>query len=373
MALPPSGTRFPLIRPVIPPPEAWVPYLKASYERRYFTNFGVNEQAFSESLAQRFCPNGGEVVLACSATAALTAALVGLGVRGRVAVPGFTFPATVQAIIAAGCQPLVLDVDPDTWELSVPILEAALAKSDIAAIMPVRVFGFVRDHSDLIAFAQRNRLPIIFDAAAALGHVPFPISADQPDYLEIFSLHATKSFAVGEGGATLCAPATARQIRRAMNFGLNEDRTFGDGLNGKMSEFQAAVGRAALAILDPLLKARQDVAAMYANLLQPSNRVRLASATDNCPWSVFPVLTAPGTDVPALVAKAADMGLQLRRYYHPSIRTGYRGKQSEPAYLAADLPVAEALSEHMVCLPVYADLRDDERVELCGIVRELFM
>lgn len=213
MALPSPGIKFPLIRPVIPPPEAWVPYLTESYHRRYFTNFGVNEQTFSNRLAQRFCTAGGEAVLATSATTALTAALIGLGVRGRVAVPGFTFPATLQAIIAAGCQPLVLDVDPETWELSVPILEAALARSDIAAIMPVRVFGFVRDHSDLIGFARRNHLPIIFDAAAALGHVSFPITEAQSDYLEIFSLHATKSFAIGEGGATLCTPAVARDIR----------------------------------------------------------------------------------------------------------------------------------------------------------------
>jgi dTDP-4-amino-4,6-dideoxygalactose transaminase len=372
MSLPPTGTKFPLIRPVMPPPEAWLPYLQTAYDRRYFTNFGPNEQLLSARLAERFGQPGGEVVLASSATAALTAALIAMDVHGTVIVPGFTFPATVQAVIAAGCRPLVLDVDPETWELSARDVEKAINLMPIAAIMPVRVFGFVRDQTDLVSVAERHGLPIIFDSAAALGHTRFPVGASYPRYVEVFSLHATKSFAVGEGGATLCSPKIAARIRKAMNFGLNEDRSFGDGLNGKMSEFQAAVGLAALDMLDPLLRRRREMAEFYEKLLRPLNSVSLAPETQNCPWAVYPVLTAPGTNVPALMEHAAVHGLQLRRYYHPSIRRGYRGSQSTPGYLANDLPVSELLSEHMICLPVYADVSDSEKTELSRIAGTLF-
>ncbi len=166
--MPTSPPRFPLICPVLPKPEAWLPYLQTSYDHHYFTNFGPNEQLLSRRLADRFCPNG-EVVLACNATAALTATLIALNVHGLVAVPAFTFPATLQAIGAAGCQPLLLDVDPVTWELQPATVARAMERHRIDAIMPVRVFGFVRDNAEMIALASDRNIPVVFDAAAALA------------------------------------------------------------------------------------------------------------------------------------------------------------------------------------------------------------
>lgn len=367
-----TGVRFPLTRPVMPKPEHWLPYLTTSYDRHYFTNFGPNEQLLSRRIAGRFCAPGGEAVLTCNATAALTAALVALGVRGNVAIPAFTFPATLHAVIAAGCRPVLLDVDPVTWELSAEIVAEAMRRCDIHALMPVRVFGFVRDHADLLALAHRQGVPVIFDSAAALGHVRFPISDADQNYVEVFSLHATKSFAVGEGGAILCPPRIARDVRRVLNFGLNADRSFGDGMNAKMSEFQAAVGLAALDMLDPLLERRRQVAAAYTAHFARLDGVALAPDTRFCPWSVYPVLTAAGTDVPEVVSAAAKAGLQLRRYYHPSLERGYCGTMVTPLIPGGDLPVSRRISEGMLCLPVYADMTEAELAWIMPVLTDLF-
>jgi dTDP-4-amino-4,6-dideoxygalactose transaminase len=247
-----------------------------------------------------------------------------------------------------------------------------MQRTRIDAIMPVRVFGFVRNHEDIIALASDRNIPVVFDAAAALGHSRVDVGQHAPNYAEVFSLHATKSFAVGEGGAVFCVSSLAAKIRKAMNFGLNPDRSFADGMNAKMSEFQAAVGLAALEMLDPLLARRKAMVGSYQSSLSALNSISLPIETQNCPWSLFPVLTATGTDVPALIDRAAEQELQLRRYYHPSLTRGYEGNLMKPVCLDAELPVAEHLSDHMVCLPVYADVDDHELVELRSIVSQLF-
>jgi dTDP-4-amino-4,6-dideoxygalactose transaminase len=356
---------------VLPKPEAWLSYLQTAYDNHYFTNFGLNEQLLGRRLADRFCPQG-EAVLTCNATAALTATLMALGVHGVVAVPAFTFPATLQAIGAAGCQPLLLDVDPVTWEMQAETVARAMERTHIDAIMPVRVFGFVRDHEEMISLAAQRDIPVVFDSAAALGHSRFSVGEHAPFYAEVFSLHATKSFAAGEGGAVFCAPSLALRIRKAINFGLSTDRSFTDGMNAKMSEFQAAVALAALDMLEPLLARRKAMAALYQRSLNELNGITLPVQTQDCPWSLFPVLTAAGTDVPAFLRRASEFGLQLRRYYHPSLVRGYKGKMITPVCSDLQLSIAEHLSEHMVCLPVYADATDEELSALISIVPMVF-
>jgi dTDP-4-amino-4,6-dideoxygalactose transaminase len=372
MSTAPKALRFPLIRPVLPSPVAWLPYLQPAYDRHYFTNFGPSERLLSQRIAGRFCAPGGEAVLASNATIALTATLMALGVRGRVAIPAFTFPATLHAVLAAGCRPVLLDVDPLTWELTSTIVRQALADGPLAAIMPVRSFGFMRDHSEMIMLARAAGIPIVFDSAAGLGHVRLPIGgSDDAGYSEVFSLHATKSFAIGEGGAILCAPVLAAQLRRTLNFGLNEDRSFGDGINGKMAEVQAAVGNAALDMLDGLLARRLQVVDAYVEMFRPYNSLTLPVRTAGCPWSVFPVLLPEECDTMAVVEKAASRGLQVRRYYFPSLLQGYRGR-GDVDVGAGPFETAEALSNRMVCFPVYADMTDGEIDEIRDVVEFVF-
>ncbi len=356
--------KYPLIRPLIPPVASWSGHLQEAYRRRYFTNFGPAEQAFGDALLDAFGRPGETCVLCCSATLGLTAALLALDAQGPVAVPAFTFPASLHAILAARLDPVICDVDPASWELSADAVHAALGGRRPGALMPVRAFGFVRALDEMCDLGAELDAPLVIDAAAALGGDRR--AGRYPDrYVEVFSLHATKALGIGEGGA-LFAPAGLRpELERALNFGLWADRSFGYGLNGKMSEFQAAVGLAVLEIHPQLLERRRAMARRYAEHLAGRPGVGIAPDMLAAPCSTYPVLMPRGCDVEAFAAGSLALGAQLRRYYHPSLSQGFH----RSGY-AADTPVADDLADRMLCLPVYADASPAEIDELIGIFDE---
>jgi dTDP-4-amino-4,6-dideoxygalactose transaminase len=360
-----ASFKYPFTRPVIPPVEAWAGFLGESYERRYFTNFGPVEQRFTRELQTAFGRPDEACVLCSNATAGLTAALVALQVRGPVAAPSFTFPATLDAILAARCEPVICDVDPSSWELSADTVRAAMGGRRPAAIMSVRPFGLVRGQADLVELAAGWDIPLVIDAAAALG-VDRSGPAPACDYLEVFSLHATKSFGIGEGGAVFGPARLKPALERALNFGLRADRSFDYGLNGKMSEFQAAVGLSVLKIHGELVEGRRRMARAYAGYVA-GQRPLSAPAEDvlRSACSNFPVLMPRELDVGAFAEHAAGLGAQVRRYYWPSLSGGFHDGAGGRA-----APVSEDLSGRMLCLPLYADAAESETAEIIGIVDE---
>ena len=146
---------------------------------------------------------------------------------------------------AARCDPVFCDCDPEILQISVDTVARALRSvDDIGAILLVRPFGIYNDTEELVALARKHGCQILIDAAAALG-APNAGQFDN-DLVEVFSLHATKCFAIGEGGLILAPPEYEAGMRRALNFGFTEQETIGLAANGKMSEFHAAIGLSVL-------------------------------------------------------------------------------------------------------------------------------
>src|SRR5947209_5092077 len=108
---------LPFIRPTVPPPDAWLPYLRPSYDQRVFANRGPAVRRLEAALETKYGGPEREAVLVSSCTSGLTAMLCALGASGRVVIPAFTFPATAQAVLQSGCRPLFCDVSPQTGEL----------------------------------------------------------------------------------------------------------------------------------------------------------------------------------------------------------------------------------------------------------------
>lgn len=356
--------KFPFVRPTVPPPQSWQPYLQGIYERRYFTNFGPIEQEFSNALATRYAAADAGVTLACNCTVGLTAGLIAFGVRGKVAVPAFTFPATLQAIIGAGCEPLLCDVDPRTWEMSAGSLEHMLKRRDVSALMPVRAYGFMRDFEPLLALARRYNLPVVIDAAASLGVAP--LSADE-QVMQVVSLHATKPFGIGEGGAIFSSSSMKKRLRQILNFGLDDDKRFALGLNGKMTEIQAAIGLALMPEIERIVARRQSMSEWYGALFSGFPDLMLPDDPGPTSWSTYPVLMPQNVDCRDFEAKASVAGLQLRRYYSPSLGEGFKDAMAP----LGDTPIANDLSSRMICFPVYSDASPAELEEIGTIVRRL--
>lgn len=352
--------KFLFVRPDVPEPEAWLEVLKGAYERRHFTNFGLIEQALTAAFESDFGSDGERAVVCANATAGITASLIALGVTGKVLAPAFTFPATLSAILAARCEPVLCDVDPATGEMDLASARTAFEAYRCRAVVPVRAYGFIRDMRPVVALADEFDACTVIDAAAALGA---PRIYHGPRTVEVFSLHATKSFGIGEGGVAFAAPDVAEAIKRTINFGLHPDRSFDFGINAKMTEMQAAVATAVLPRLNSILQGRAAMAARYRAFFARYPGIRVL-APENAPvWTNFPIVMPPGVDCAKLEADSAREGLQLRRYYFPSLGAGFRGDLAGVA-----TPNAEKLSTSTICVPLYSHIDGNEFDEITGIL-----
>ena len=361
-----SDWAFPFQRPLLPPPQAWVERLAPAYARHWFSNHGELALELEQRLGARA---GRGTVLAANGTAAITAALLVLARRrGVVVLPSFTFAATLGAVLQAGLVPRLADVDAARWELGAAQVEAAAGGEPIAAVLAVRPFGLCRDHAELQAWCAQRGVPLLFDSAAALGgHLADGRAAGVEGDAETFSLHATKVFAVGEGGAIACVAEHHAALRRAMNFGLEAGELLGDGFNGKVSEFTAAVGLAQDDAFDAQLAVRRAAAARYADFAAAEAPEWTAPLDPgDPPWQGYPLLAPDAPDAPALLREAAARGVQLRRYYRPALHTA----PAAARHAATPLPVSADLAERMVCLPMYSDLHATEHGALLDRLRD---
>lgn len=358
---PSVGSKLPFIRPTLPPPDEWLPFLAQSYAARYFSNGGPCVRQLEREIGERH-QHQRAAVLTASATAGLVAILQAMEIRGPVVVPAFTFAATAQAVVAAGCRPVLCDVSEETWELDPRGLALALGRLYMrdrpGAILHVRAFGMCRDLAPIEEVAHRYNVPLIVDSAAAFGGLlPDGRRAGCQGHAEVFSFHATKPFGIGEGGAVLTNEALASRVRTCINFGLVDGIPTMSGINGKMSEFHAAVGLAMLRRIDAQLAARANVATNY---LVAGIETGGADGIGLPPWQTYPTLTS---DPVRVIERAAARGVELRRYYQPALNRSARFACSNP------LPVSDHLADHMVCLPVYADMATEEQDCVIDAVR----
>jgi dTDP-4-amino-4,6-dideoxygalactose transaminase len=344
---------IPYIKPLIPPPEAWIGHLKESYASGYYANFGPAVRNFEHQLKSKYARD--RAVISCpSATHGLVCALQALGIRGKVLMPSYTFVATAQAVLMAGCEPVFGDISPQTWELDPAVAESLVEREDIQAIIHVRAFGFGHDLAAMQELAASHRLPLIVDAAAALGtHASATGHVGQQGDVEIFSLHATKVFAIGEGGVAFAKPELEEPLRRASNFGIQyPDDVTGPGLNSKLSDFQAAVGLGVLERIDGYIDHRQSVAEHYHRTLSKVRWVEFTPPPELSPWQSYPMLLDAGKDISRIISRALEDGLELKRgYYQPLHRTTFLAR-----YAKAPLPNTDQLCTHVVCLPVHSDM-----------------
>ncbi|HEY1796708.1 MAG TPA: DegT/DnrJ/EryC1/StrS family aminotransferase [Stellaceae bacterium] len=364
----PSPFRFPMVRPDLPEPADWLPYLRDSYDVRWFANFGPAATRFEAALAAQFGEADDAFVAASSATSALAACLIAEGVTGTVLLPAFTFPASVSAIRMARAEPALIDVDPMNWACDLASLERGLDRTRAEAVMLVAPFGITQDFSTHVALCASRGIPVIVDNAAGFGGGGRARRRLRGTACEVYSLHATKPFALGEGGAIQTPKDRVARLRAALNFGLpwSPERSAAYGINGKMPEISAAVGLAVLADYPDTLVARRAQARRYIALVGRYDGVAINRRLPDAPWQIFPCLLPSARAVVDFVEAAASRGLEVRRYYRPSL------SQWGGIELADDCPVSEDLAERMVCLPIYTRATKREIAELHGIVEASF-
>jgi dTDP-4-amino-4,6-dideoxygalactose transaminase len=360
--------RFPFARPELPPPAAWLGHLETSYEHRWFSNRGPLVRRLEDGLATRDPASGREAAVTASATAGLVATLLALDVRGPVALPSFTFPATAHAVELAGCTPVLCDVDAETWELSPQAAADAVREHGCAAIVHVRSFGLCRDLGVIEQVAADARVPLVVDSAAAFGgETADGVPPGRAGAAEVFSFHATKVFAAGEGGAVLAPPALAEAIRHTSNFSLAGSDVTARGLNAKMSELTAAVALAMLERLNAHVVVRRRVVAALLEAVEAAGLAfELPLDPGRPPWQGLPLLLETAGERERALAELQRAGVEARPYYAP----GLHRTRAFAGYAADRLTVTDELSERVLCLPVYSRLTPEELELLTGVLHD---
>ncbi|MBU1237819.1 MAG: DegT/DnrJ/EryC1/StrS family aminotransferase [Gammaproteobacteria bacterium] len=358
-------------RPLLPPLEEFIPYLEQIWASKRLTNNGP----FHRQLEQALCEYLGveHISLFVNGTLALVTALQSLRITGEVITTPYSFVATAHALVWNGIKPVFVDVVPDTLNLDPDRIEAAITPHT-TAILPVHCYGRPCDMVRIQEIADNYGLKLIYDAAHAFGVRQDGQSVLRHGDLSVLSFHATKVFNTFEGGAIVSQDAkTKRHIDHLKNFGFVDEVTVvASGINGKMSEINAAFGMLQLKGIDEAIQRRRDIDARYRQRLAGAAGIDcLGGGPDDVTnSSYFPIMVRPEFPLSrdALYAKLQDNGIYARRYFFPLISDlpMYRGL---PSANGANLPVAKRAAEQVICLPIYPDLAPEQVDFIADLIR----
>jgi dTDP-4-amino-4,6-dideoxygalactose transaminase len=358
-------------QPYLPPLEEFIPYLQQIWDKKILTNSGP----FHQQLEQALCDYLGvkHLALFTNATIALVTALQALRITGEVITTPYSFVATAHSLLWNGIKPVFVDVDPNTLNLDPAKIEAAITPHT-TAIMPVHCYGHPCDVDAIQKIADNYNLRVIYDAAHAFGVQCHCGSLLNHGDLSVLSFHATKVFNTFEGGAIICPDAkTKLRIDQLKNFGFVDEVTVvAPGINGKMSEINAAFGLLQLKHIDDALARRTEIDTSYREQLAGVKGIHCLNDAGETKsnHSYFPILVQP--DYPlsrdALYQKLKDNGIYARRYFYPLI-SDFPMYRSMPSAQRDNLSVAVEAAAKVMCLPIYPNLQAHEQQRVIDIIQ----
>lgn len=360
-------------QPFLPPLEEFNEYLKKIWKSKWLTNNGQFHQEFE----QRLCEYLGVkyISLFSNGTLALITAIQALKLSGEVITTPYSFVATTHALWWNNIKPVFVDIEPKTFNLDPDKVEAAITPKT-TAILPVHVYGTPCDVTRIQEIADRYGLKLIYDAAHAFGVRLNGTSVATFGDLSVLSFHATKVFNTFEGGAIICHDETTKQhIDQLKNFGIiNETTVLAPGINAKMNEFQAALGILQLKYLDEAIGKRKILTKRYREFLEKIPGISVMQDVPGIEYNFgyFPVLIDSvklGRTRDEVYNKLKRHNIFSRRYFYPLISQfpTYKGlPSSDPV----NLPVAEKITQQILCLPIYPDLEISNIKIVCELIIE---
>ncbi|MFT9256924.1 MAG: DegT/DnrJ/EryC1/StrS family aminotransferase [Acetobacter sp.] len=334
-----------------------------------YSNYGPVNTRFEQGLLSTVFGGIGECMTVCNATIGLMLALkyvtrhINPREKPYVVMPSFTFAAAGHAVLWAGFTPLFVDIEPESWAASHDAENDVLARHapQVAAIFPYATFGNPIDLAYYTAISEEYGIPVVVDAASSLGALdaaghgfgtgfPFPV---------VFSLHATKSMGVGEGGFIYCSdPMAVSQMRAMGNFGFEAPRHASiSGLNAKLPEVSALLGLEGLKTLDDIAARKAAVAGFYRDSLPDFTFQKIDG--QRATYQFMPVCV-PGADRARrarLLSFMKESRVGTASYFSPHLAE----QTYFSPYISTDgLPVTEAVSSSIISLPVkHMMTRDD--------------
>lgn len=357
-------------QPSLPPLSEFVESLQKIWDSKVLTNGG----AFHQELERALCEYLGVkyISLFNNGTIALLTALQALNIKGEVITTPYSFVATTHSLLWNGLTPVFVDIDPETLNLDPKKIEAAITDKT-TAIMPVHCYGRPCDVDAIGQLARDKGLKVIYDAAHAFGVRVGDESLLNFGDLSILSFHATKVFNTFEGGAIVCdTPEMKQRIDHLKNFGFTDEVTVVEaGINGKMSEVNAAFGLLQLKSMDQVFADRQLVASRYRERLSGIRGIRLptldACVTGNN--SYFPIFVGEEFSISrdGLYEKLKAQNIFSRRYFYPLI-SDFPMYRNLPSAAQENLRVASDVASQVLCLPIYPSLTALDQSKIIDVI-----
>ncbi|PST83261.1 aminotransferase DegT [Pedobacter yulinensis] len=344
---------IPVTKPFLPDLQAYHAYVGSIWERQWLTNNGPLVNELELKLKAYLGIN--HLLFVSSGTIALQMAIRALGLTGEIITTPFSFVATTNSIIWEGCKPVFTDIDPETFNIDPLKIEAAITPQT-SAILATHVYGNPCDIAAIQEIAHRHQLKVIYDAAHCFGTKYKGRSVFAYGDISITSFHATKLFHSTEGGAVFTAdPELLRKLSLLRNFGHNGAEDFaGLGINGKNSEFHAAMGLCVLKSIDDILDKRRLLSFYYWRKLNglPLKYPKLNNDLDYN-YAYFPVLFDSQELMLKCLRALENEKIYCRRYFFPALHTlSHTG--------SGPLPVCESVARRILCLPLYHTLTSSD-------------
>jgi len=348
-------------KPFLPPRKEFDKYLDGIWQRNWLTNNGplVNEL---EIQLKRYLGIKHLLFLG-NGTISLQIAIKALDLKGKVITTPFSYVATTSSIVWENCKPVFVDINPNTLNIDPDKIEGAIT-DDVSGIIATHCFGNSCDIEQIDLVAKKYGLKVIYDAAHCFGTKYKGKSIFEFGDISTTSFHATKLFHTIEGGGVFTQNSDLlKKMSFMRNFGHDGPEKFnGLGINGKNSEFHAAMGLCNLNYIDEIIFKRKVQSQLYDELLTNISASK-PQIQDGCSfnYSYYPIIFESEKVALLMKNELEKRSVFPRRYFYPSL--------SELDYIVAStLPISENIAKRILCLPLYYDLSSEEQKYICRIL-----
>ena len=345
----------------LPPIEEYTLQLQRAWDNQWLTNRGELVIELEEKL--RYYLSVSNIIVTNNGTIPLQIALKLLGNQGEVITTPFSYVATTAAIVWEHCTPVFVDIDPEYLSIDETKIEDAITDKT-TAILATHVFGNPCNIEAIEAIAKKHQLYVIYDAAHAFGVQYKGKSIFDYGHISTCSFHATKLFHTGEGGAMFANDSQLQsKLFYSHNFGHDGPLAFhGLGINGKMSELQAALGLTVLPYMETILAERKKVVDFYNENLDFSN-LQALKIRENTDWnySYYPIIFENEEQLLQTQKDLNEANIFPRRYFYPSLNTIEYVKGNA-------MPISESIASRVLCLPLYVGLERKDLEKISEII-----
>ena len=353
---------IPVTKPFLPPQQIYHHYLEGVWKRQWLTNMGplasqleMELKSFLKLKHLLFVTNG---------TVALQMAIKALDLKGEIITTPFSFVATTSSIVWEGCTPVFVDIDPESLNIDATQIEAAMTEKT-TAILATHVYGNPCDVETIDVIAKKHNLKVIYDAAHAFGVEINGKSIFEYGDISTCSLHATKLYHSVEGGFVVTQNADVlKKLASIRNFGIAGFDTFAElGLNGKNSEFHAAMGLANLKYIEDIIKKRQELTNRYDEKLKNLKAYRPKWHKNSANMGAYYPLVFESEELMFIIMeRLKNNEIGTRRYFYPSLASAL------PYLEPKALEITDTVSKKVLCLPLFYDLTMEEVDLICRLI-----